>query len=248
MKLYGINNWDNVFENSRSRAIEKLSWVATPNKHDGETYSLLIADRDGAILFATWNLLIQVASKCKPRGTLVKGDGTPHNATSLSLKCRAPITWFEKTLQWLEAHSDWLVVVEVSESDTRVIPKCQAGVIEGKERKEGKEGTESPAAPSARPTIREVFDHWNGQAHLTRTLVMSDKRRRFLMVRVQNPYFCEHWKEAIARIQSSPFLMGVNERAWRATFDWFIRPDTVAKIMEGHYHRNGQPKQNDIAV
>lgn len=37
------------------------------------------------------------------------------------------------------------------------------------------------------------------------------------------------------RIQKSSFCQGKNDRGWVASFDWFIRPDTVVKIMEGKY-------------
>jgi len=30
-------------------------------------------------------------------------------------------------------------------------------------------------------------------------------------------------------------LLGENDRAWTATIDWFLRPDSVDKILEGQY-------------
>lgn len=38
--------------------------------------------------------------------------------------------------------------------------------------------------------------------------------------------------------ESSNFLKGNNERAWKATFDWLIDVDNVAKVLEGNYANN----------
>ena len=81
-----VRNWDKFYENSRSRRIEKAGWVPIPNRHDGEGYSRIMFEKDGLEIFAVWILLLQVASKCHPRGTLVRGDGTPLDTTGFMMK------------------------------------------------------------------------------------------------------------------------------------------------------------------
>jgi hypothetical protein len=44
-----------------------------------------------------------------------------------------------------------------------------------------------------------------------------------------------------------PFFRGDNDRGWRITFDFFIRPDSVAKIIEGNYS-NGKPQQRKTSA
>ncbi len=143
-KLYRIRNWPELYENSRSRKVENTSWVPIPNRHDGENYSAIMAHPSGAIIFAAWILLLQVASKCQPRGTLVRDNRTPHTPLSLSLKTRAPIEWFTTALDYLEEHTDWLEYEHVAHkchtSDTRVIPECHPSAEE-QNRTEGN-GTE----------------------------------------------------------------------------------------------------------
>lgn len=153
MKLYKIRNWNVQFENNRSRAVADLTWVAIPNRHDGENFSGIMAHKDGAIIFAAWVLVIQVASRCQPRGTLLRDNKTPHNPDTLALKTRAPRKWFEVALDYLEKTTDWLDVEDVAggcqAGDGQVAGGCQAGDeggngIEGEEKK----GME-PASPSA---------------------------------------------------------------------------------------------------
>ena len=72
---YRVRDWDQHFENSRSRDYKKLDWVPLPNKHDGKGYRRLIALENGPALFAAWVLIVQVASKCPQRGVLADEDG-----------------------------------------------------------------------------------------------------------------------------------------------------------------------------
>ena len=109
MTVYRIRNWDE-FENSRSREVKTLTYIGIPNKHDGEGYSILMTEHeDGALHYAAWILMLQVASKCEPRGTLCRSDGTPLDARALGLKTRAPKEIFSAAIPrlidigWLEA-------------------------------------------------------------------------------------------------------------------------------------------------
>ena len=88
----------------------------------------------------------------------------------------------------------------------------------------------------------EVFNAWNETAKATdglpACLVMSDSRRRKLAVRVKDPFFSANWKASLEKVSKSAFCLGCSERGWRASLDWFIQPDTTAKIMEGKYDTN----------
>lgn len=101
------------------------------------------------------------------------------------------------------------------------------------------------AGPSAE--LAEVFNSWNDYAGntLPRCLVLSDKRRRHLKSRLSNPFFRENWRQAIIKISQSSFCCGqsggTNGSQWRASFDWFLQPDTVAKVMEGKYDGKTKP-------
>lgn len=95
------------------------------------------------------------------------------------------------------------------------------------------------SAPPISSVIREIHDSWNALGCVPRSLVISDKRRRLLEVRLREPFFVANWPAALAKIKTSPFLQGQNDRGWRASFEWFIAPDSVPKIMEGKYDNNG---------
>ncbi len=72
MTLYKISEWTKQFENNRTRQLQKMDWIPVPNKHDGDGFTDLISRPDGPALYGAWILILQVASKCVPRGTLCR--------------------------------------------------------------------------------------------------------------------------------------------------------------------------------
>jgi hypothetical protein len=53
---------------------------------------------------------------------------------------------------------------------------------------------------------------------------------------------------AIALVPSMPFLLGQGEKGWKATLDWFLRPDIVVKLIEGDYEpRKGGAPLEDLS-
>jgi hypothetical protein len=116
-----------------------------------------------------------------------------------------------------------------------------------------KEEGNASLPPSA--LVAEIFEEWNNIPGVTKCLLVSDKRRRSLQVRLVDKNFTENWRPALAKLSSSRFCLGENERGWKANFDWFITPDAVTKIMEGKYdNRNGSsptkpnPRNFGIAI
>ncbi len=139
MKLYKIRDWAALFENNRSRTVANLSWVPIPNRHDGENFSMIMAHKNGAEIFAAWVLILQVASRCQPRGTLLRDNQKPHSPASLAIKTRAPEKWFTIGLDFLENQTDWLEIESNCQADaSQVTPSRQAGDEEQKERTEQK--------------------------------------------------------------------------------------------------------------
>jgi hypothetical protein len=100
--------------------------------------------------------------------------------------------------------------------------------------------------------MKEVFDAWNSLGCVPKCLVISDKRKNTIKVRLGEPFFKANWKAAMQKIKESNFCRGISDRGWKASFDWFITPDACLKLMEGKYdntpqpeYRNGHQKMTD---
>lgn len=84
--------------------------------------------------------------------------------------------------------------------------------------------------------VAEQFTAWfGGRVHVT------DKRRKALQQRWRDPWWRDNWQAALERAAQSPFLRGeTSDRGWKITLDFFLKPDSVAKILEGTYDGSEQ--------
>lgn len=69
---------------------------------------------------------------------------------------------------------------------------------------------------------------------------LSSGRVRSATARLRERPLAE-WGTVVDRIAASDFCRGQNDRSWVATFDWFLKPDTAVKALEGKYDNRGQP-------
>ena len=88
--VYSITDWDKHFECNRTRELKVMQWIPLPNNHHGDGYTELIEHDNGAQHFAAWVIMLQIASRCDPRGTLVRDRGRPHTPESMGRVSRIP--------------------------------------------------------------------------------------------------------------------------------------------------------------
>lgn len=145
--IYRIKDWEKLYENNRTKDLKNMQWLPIPNRHDGDGYTTLIDRPNGCALFGAWIAVLQVASRCEPRGTLVRDCGTNpagpcgnpagrcgegrtllrggaegHNSTSLSRMTRIPEKIIKEMLAVCVDECKWLEIIE----DT-TIPQEGAG-------------------------------------------------------------------------------------------------------------------------
>ena len=108
--IYSITNWDTRYENNRTRELKTLAWVPVPNSHDGDGYTLLVCRENGAAFLGAWLAILQVASRCDPRGTLLRDGKKPHDAASISRMTRLPVEIIQATLDVCLNKCNWLTV------------------------------------------------------------------------------------------------------------------------------------------
>jgi hypothetical protein len=125
MKLYSVKNWNGHFENNRTSDLKEMQWVPVPNKHDGEGFTDLLTRENGAALYGAWVLILQVASKCDPRGTLLRTTtGTPHTAATIARLVRCDEVLIGQALSIL-VEIGWLEVVEYDAPQTVLTAEVQ---------------------------------------------------------------------------------------------------------------------------
>jgi len=105
---FRIVNWNTHYENNRTREMRNMSWVPIPVKLAGDGYTEMVEGKDGAAIYGAWVACVLVAASCDPRGTLLRGNGEPHDPRSLSRITRLPTPIIRKMLEtaqlvgWIE--------------------------------------------------------------------------------------------------------------------------------------------------
>lgn len=90
---------------------------------------------------------------------------------------------------------------------------------------------------AAKSTIDDEFmATWNGQkGRYVAIKTMTTKRSKALKARLRDPFFRANWKAAIERMAIAKWLQ---QGDFWPNVEWFLRPDSVTKIMEGCYDAN----------
>lgn len=88
-----------------------------------------------------------------------------------------------------------------------------------------------------------LFDFWNREGgNLPKALALTPDRIAKCRARLASPDFQELFQRAVRQAARTPFLVGQNDRAWQASFDWMLANDSnVLKILEGKY---GKPAES----
>jgi hypothetical protein len=106
------------------------------------------------------------------------------------------------------------------------------------DKSETKKNTKTPK----KEEDEELFQIWNSMTELPKIVKISQSRKASLKTRMKDPFFRENWRKGLNEIPTRPFMLGVNEKGWAADIDWFLKPDSLTKIIEGKY-KSGSSQQ-----
>lgn len=112
MRTYSIADWDTRYENNRTRDMKSMAWIPVPNSHDGDGYTVLVGRENGAAYLGAWLAILQVASRCAPRGTLLRDGGKPHDSASIARMTRLSEDIIKATLKVCLEECNWLTFNE----------------------------------------------------------------------------------------------------------------------------------------
>jgi len=86
------------------------------------------------------------------------------------------------------------------------------------------------------PPLAFIWNQWsNSNLPKVQTMNTSGNRYKSAVQRWKEHPDDNYWIHVIIKINESKFCNGENERHWFADFEFFIRPDTPAKVLEGKY-------------
>lgn len=118
--IYRIKDWEKHFEINRSKDLKQMTWVPIPNKQDGDGYTELVTEHEnGPSHYAVWVACVLIASKCDPRGTMLRDGRTGHTPQTIARKSRLPALLIEEALpRFLDI--GWMELIEISQHDAEI--------------------------------------------------------------------------------------------------------------------------------
>ena len=240
-----IKNWDK-FQHYKNR---NPPWIklATDTFQDYE-FSLL-SDASKLLALACWTLSARVS----------KSDSgeIPADLSWIKAQCSLGELIKEEHLQEL-ADKGFItcaskVLASCKQSASAEERRVEESRVEGEVEKE--QVSVSPKPPSAKPTnnppYQQIQTEWNTLSKaigLKAARDLTKSRKTAIRQRWKNEDWREHHHEAMERLKHSSFVRGSNKQNWIAGLDWFLKPDTLNKILEGTYDDNdSNAGKRDIA-
>ncbi len=93
--------------------------------------------------------------------------------------------------------------------------------------------TTDPPPPNS--GIQDLIMKWNQIDGIVHCRKATDPRKRAYRTRSCDQDWLDSIDEALAKIAASDFCRGENDRGWRVDIDWFLKPDSLTKAIEGKY-------------
>jgi hypothetical protein len=98
----------------------------------------------------------------------------------------------------------------------------------------------SPKASESKVDHKKFLEEWNQAVPISPAREMTEKRMSCLRSRMASPRWKSDYPQALAMVMKSPFLRGETSRGnWKIDIDFFLKPDTVTKILEGKFDPRG---------
>lgn len=123
------------------------------------------------------------------------------------------------------------VTLRGSQGNLRDSPATNERTNERTDERDGR--TEGDLASPALPRLAEIWNRKSG--NLAKVRGCSGTRRKLAEARWRENPDADYWLGVVNRIVRSPFCSGRNDRGWKADFDFFVRPETQHKVLEGKY-------------
>lgn len=241
--LYVVTDWDEHYENNRTRGMVKMQWVPLPNHHDGDGYTELLDHKNGSAHYGFWCALLGVASRCAQRGTLLRDNGHPHDPASLSRLTRHPVKIIKEVLPrlaqigWIECKSLSAETLQEGDGEPAPSPHHADDGMEGRKgRKEGN-GREGKSAFADAEWLTEKWNAVCASAGLQSVrLPLSASRRATITAAMRATDVGEdEWVGALTACSRDKHWRGQNDRGWKGNIKSFLRPEHRDRFLDASH-------------
>lgn len=216
-----------------------------PTFFDDEKIRLLEASENGDTYIVIWLKLLCLAKKINNDGKVYLKPGTAYTDNQFSILFSRSENDVHEALALFELFG----LINISDTELEITD--WANYVSQTKEKKTERITFSENDTGKSESIKHIIDAWNTLSSSgikeVRSMLPSSKRYKMLSARIGD-IGEERILQAIEKVRESDFLCGkVTE--FMITFDWFVGPSNMQKILEGNYeNRRGKEKKANTAV
>lgn len=244
MRIYVVANWADKFETYESRKLANLTWVATPNKHDGLSFRRMASQKNKCDLYAAWNLILQVASKSKKseRGRLIR-DGQGITPDDLAIMTGFPASIFANAFEFFSSPKiGWLVVEDQHTGEHAGETGEHAGGSEGKPDDDPATGQDRTGHYTEGSTCNKANAY--SLARIAINHLNETAERSFRETGDNLKVAAERIRDVTGDIDGIKAMISRQCKLWKGTdMERYLRPETLFRRSKFHsyYDDRNQP-------
>ena len=131
--FYRIRDWQDLYENNRTRELKNMCWIPVPVNLSGKGYCTIMEDdngnrrKEGPSIFGAFVSILEVAAECNPRGDLIDSDREPLSFTSLGKMCRISPQLIERTIVFCVNPLKWIQIIDLATNCEITAQGCGIG-------------------------------------------------------------------------------------------------------------------------
>jgi len=223
----------------------KNAWFKHYNMaSEGQTIAQLWAENDTETIAFYWTVLEMVSRwEDETKRGFWAGNLSIFRAklgmkSQRSRKLLSKITErFSFNLEWISDQSFQLSIPKWLELQEKRGGKSKAKKEQKADRGERTEDRGQKTDCDVSQTLPSpLFELWNKhRGNLKRADAETDSRKKHSKARWKANPDENYWVRVIQKMATDPFCNGENDRTWVADIDFFLRPDTHVKVLEGKY-------------
>lgn len=104
----------------------------------------------------------------------------------------------------------------------------------------------TPLTPQPIDEAVRLYNEMAERSGLSKAQKLTETRKEKLRARLKDAGGIEGWRFAVSEVENSTFLKGVNDRGWRADFDFMLQEKSFTRLMEGSYRRSKNSRDADM--
>lgn len=241
-----------------------LSWFKLNANFDkDDRITMVESQRNGSLAIYHYIKLHCIAARCNQGGGIFLTEGTPYTPKSLAIQWRCKVTTVNNSIDTLVSVGlleiiDGVIFIAdwASTQSSDKLEEIRKYEREKKQKWREKKkalsremSTDSHAIEEDKEKeieiekeidldedediINEVIAAYNAAA--VRKIEILSVSQKGAVINAVKEYGIERLKQCISLAGESDFLNGKNSKGWVANFDWLIRPENIAKVLNGNY-------------